>query len=201
VSSRSRSIRNSRVRTSRSSQQRRDRRPSIPASPANLLGYPRATRNVDMNDRLTSGRSIPCQTALVAHTTRKAPTRSGPAHRCARHREGRHGTGRFHAGARNVAAAASAFSWSPRTPASDTDRRVRGAVAAFQDHPQRDGRVALIFGRSNPATTTRGRDRPRRSTMSSRTSGVAVAVKAAMGGRPGWRSLRQHSAAASFRRR
>src|SRR5712692_1561382 len=43
--------------------------------------------------------------------------------------------------------------------------------------------------------------RPSKSTMSSRTSGVAVAVKAAIGGRPAWPSLRlQVSAAETCRR-
>src|SRR5215210_1554599 len=36
-----------------------------------------------------------------------------------------------------------------------------------------------MFGRSNPATSTCGRSRPSSATMSSRTSGVAVAVNAA----------------------
>ena len=46
-----------------------------------------------------------------------------------------------------------------------------------------------MFGRSNPATSTCGSSRPSSATMSSRTSGVAVAVNAAIGGRPDARSL------------
>src|SRR5438552_1277524 len=48
-----------------------------------------------------------------------------------------------------------------------------------------------MLGRSKPATSTLGRSNPRSAITSSRTSDVAVAVKAAIGGRPEWPSPRR----------
>ena len=75
--------------------------------------------------------------------------------------------------------------WSVRDDASlDFHYLDRELVSTRAPGERLKGARSSMFGRSNPNTTTVGLARPSSSTMSSRTSGVAVAVNAASGGRP-----------------
>ena len=95
------------------------------------------------------------------------------------------------AGNRRVAAYTSA-----RRP-----RTSRGSRSSFSVASSTRSTRRKMFGRSKPATRICGSCSPSSAVISSRTSGVAVAVNAAIGGRPLPRSLRRHERAASHRRR
>ena len=176
-------------------QQRRRRRTSVASGASNLLVV-----RLDRSRESRSGRPrrrpdgrCPSRTRWSRRRPAASRRRTRPARACARRPPARRDTrppGHPRPAAsppppRRLAA-------SPHTRARGARGRAPAARSFLSSSPSTRSTRRWMFGRSNPATSTCGSSRPSSATMSSRTSGVAVAVNAAIGGRPDRASLGRH---------